>query len=219
MPSILRCRDMLFATSTCKLSLTSCSNGKSARQLREITRSSLNQKSSNVRANLAKVAKTLDTVDENAYYSDPKCVSTPKIPSSYRKRKALPTPPDSSPIHSIPSKRIKSRPRTPEFQILCDEDESADEPLLPALSPIGFPTRNRRIPATHTRVLERSFGGNIHLSRGGGYGHCTHWTAQTANFCTKANDVHNIPDAMPFCTASCNSKLPFSWKTQVLVHH
>jgi hypothetical protein len=166
----------------------------SARQLQDITRAALNRS----HARRTTPRKTVNFVDvENQ-------MQTPD--SSARKRGNPYLSPESSPaqFHSSPSKR--PRYVTPEpIEVLDDSHDIDDIPVYAA------PIRRLKTLGGTSRRLQRSFGGILSVGRGFTRDHCTSWQDQTADFYSNADDVHSLSqNAPPFCTTSCNSKLPNS---------
>ncbi|KAI9869975.1 MAG: hypothetical protein M1830_004876 [Pleopsidium flavum] len=74
------------------------------------------------------------------------------------------------------------------------------------------------------RILERSLRGSAQFRSLGQVDHCGYWQDQTANFYSRPEDSHLCTNAssqdraLPFCTASCNSRAPlFRWITELVL--
>lgn len=176
----------------------SISQGKSGRQLQEITRTALNRRN-NVQAKTPR--KTVNFADTMAVSEEQ--IRTPKL--SNKKRKTAYLSPESSPIQPSPSKRARTSPLP--FAILEDEEEHQKFlPEEPEEKVFPLPIRRTRTIGGTARTLQRSFGGVLNVGRGFARDHCTAWQEQTAHFYTGPEDFHALPPrAPPFCTASCNS--------------
>jgi len=174
------------------------SMGKSHRQLQDITRSALNR-SKNASAKATTPRKTVNFADIT---TEKAALETP--PMSSRKRKTAYMSPETSPLQSSPSKRSKYVTH-PHFSILEDEEATFEEE--PQHYPV--PIRRLRTLGGPSRVLQRSFGGMGGIGRGFHQDHCTNGQSYTSDFYSDATDSHQLLQGPPpFCTASCNSKLP-----------
>jgi WD40 repeat protein len=176
---------------------------KSGRQLQDITRT-VNRRSN---AHSKTPRKTVNFADPTVLPEDQ--LVTPNMAS--RKRKSAYLSPESSPlqpsspIQSSPSKRV--RISASPFHILEDSEARFDIQPLEEDRPRPQLIRRTRTLGSTTRILQRSFGGALGIGRGGLRDHSTRWQDHTANFSTTHADMLHLPNtAIPFCTASCNSK-------------
>lgn len=198
-PTVTPKRFTKFFTPRCSLSGRHSRQSKAGRQLRDITRNSVNR-------------KTTDTA--NHELQDDGLISS--RPTKRRKHTLDAT---SSPLHSSPIKQVHWSP-SKQIQIFEDDTECThltDDDFEPVDAPkhLSHPPPIRRLRQTGTahRLLSRSFGGHESLSRGRrGPEHCGPRLSSTANFCSVPRDVHSSRShrgvgggALPFCTAPCNT--------------
>ncbi|KAK5148757.1 hypothetical protein LTR04_000552 [Oleoguttula sp. CCFEE 6159] len=158
----------------------SATGGKSARQLRDITRNAINRRrptDGKLSSNAPLFADINVLQDENIY--------TPRLGPG-RKRKGLPSP-ESSPIQPSPSKR--TQPTSPPLLQVVEaeeEDSRLDDELLASSPPVEheeeyeeelelvcLPIRRLRHAGVNARILQRSFGEDQRVGRGRYYDHCT----------------------------------------------
>jgi len=145
------------------------SNGRAARQLRDITHNSVvNRK----RPESGKTSyKSVLFADITEAFTEN--IQTPKC-SLKRKREGLPTP-ESSPLQPSPSKRSRVYSMVDIMSDTIEEDVELeiDLPEITIDEPFPIPIRRSKNRGTGGRLLERSFGGFRALGRGRIYDHCT----------------------------------------------
>ncbi|KAH7063321.1 WD40-repeat-containing domain protein [Macrophomina phaseolina] len=179
----------------------------SGRQLRDITQNAVNRKKATPRRTV--IFSDTTVVDSENFV-------TPKLGSN-KKRKVLPSP-ESSPVQPSPSKKVRPYAPTVNFDI-AEDDEVASDAETTILERededdddnedeeevYHEPIRRAPISSSSGRLLTRTFGGRSALGRGKLYDRCGDWKDQTANFYTHPDDTHPFEEAIPFCTASCNT--------------
>ncbi|KAI9713132.1 MAG: hypothetical protein M1820_001117 [Bogoriella megaspora] len=180
-------------------------NSRSSRQLRDITRDSVNGVATARASSSTKRALFEDLPQLNSSQR-----STPRSTPNKRKRTTPPLP-DSSPPRSSPC--YPSSQGLPPFAYSSDLPSplaSIDE-CSPFVSPrkqqVSLePIRRVKLASCESRLLHRSFGGYDFVGRGLRKDSCTSQQYHTRNFYSLPNDTHQFASpALPFCTTSCNT--------------
>ncbi len=133
-------------------------SSRAGRQLRDITQGAVNSRN-NPRERGAKAISFADITPADGSFQ------TPKL-RACKKRKDLPTP-DSSPLQSSPSKRLRSY--SPEqhnvFSVIEEEEDDNLDPQATCdeHEPVfQSPIRRLRLGGVNSRLLQRSFGQYCH---------------------------------------------------------
>lgn len=170
------------------------SQGKSGRQLRDITRNGINRR------------KTATPVLGLGEDGDEFCSSRP----SKRRKQSFDmpsSPPQSSPLRKV--EPLNDKIRVGEDDAMSDlaADDADLSSLMQDLEPFPKPIRRLRHTGKTHRIMQRSFGGYESTSRGfRGPEHCVDWRSETADFVSLPSDRYAFGrSALPFCTAACNT--------------
>lgn len=188
------------------------STSKAGRQLRDITQSEVNTRSSQASRRSRSPKKMVLFKDIQDLSNAATATTTAATPTlSSKKRKAYMSP-ESQRFDSSPCKRVSEDdgkmpeiPSSPPVYFLEDA-MTRDRSTTPEIKVQPLRIRRAGIGNVSGRMLHRSFGGLDITGRGRRKDNCTYWQADTGNFHARPEDRHRFAHpALPYCSVSCNT--------------